>query len=1609
MATLANLSPNPDDPFVNPAASTQPSPHRYASFDNQVFSLYNSGSPAQARRALEAHLKDTDRRIQDASKLGTNLVQQRKELAARLKEVEETASEKITPELQKKLDQLEKEYSDIGRDSARAFLPKSRIVSTDFSAAPPSPAIFVSDGRPSPVKRNPTEGSRRQRNQPSSRVHDIEFATEISTSLLAQVRQLQAVLAEKENALKDATADKQQLELDMTSMMHRMRMLDESEQKCKDENWNLETQMQDLTAQLREATDKEQRLSQQHKFAQAEKDTAERELEDLKAAYGKLSDDHESIKKHHEAELFTLRRDVNYHETARDTLLKKVEELTSQNTQLAKAVAARWNADSHAQDSQNSQGRDSGNSEVATPDVSPQISPVKATPRHGMLESETLKSSLTHAHRMIQNLKNNIHREKTEKFELKRLLQEARDELENKRSDSNAGLLLNKKRRSDDSGIKFNKGARPDKLGAARTAKHEIIMDEDEWEDHSLIEDPGRLAPLNLTPGIVPFGSFNFGRTAAAFGKPENADTTDAFETADERSATDGFQTANELDDNTNTETDAPFMTGAEDMDSDDLTETEISPSKVQATTLRPVSRPSPYTTGKAENRHSFMSTASASADEFETIRTPVQAQQPKYKLRFSKARRSTPASARDSTALVSDFAESPASQASQRTPVQSAQSLSAELDGLSDESDSDEETSTDVENVPVGSESARKPTLLEAPIMTEVSRPKMVDSAMMTEPWEPESKSIVSAAAGAVGTAIAGVTGYALGRSATPDPEHVESKRDFASVVSHDFVPVSPKKPAAQPLTMSNQASTHTEPVVAVQAVRELAMSTFSSSHTEPVSAVHPVKEQEKLSLSTFSTSHTEPQIVAPIMKEPEQFSLSTGPATHTAPIVPVPEIKKPEQFSRSTGPASHTEPIAPVAPTVAAGLLSFAMSPFKAMSSEPKLPVTPEPIQTRSLEFSSFTTSHTEPMTPVMSQFGKGLGAEKEDLAFSPVQTQHLEPVQAASMLPRKSSMRGAMFAMQADKEFPEDTSKAIPGTNSARPGAAFLSSALQPLSHATSKDSLQRKPFSQEPRSFAGNKGANFEEPTHVFADENMSDPRPGLDSQYRQPFAEVSNNIGPSKRSMSSTREKPVMRRIPTSEMGTQTMVSSDEIDKMMRRKTPLQAPAFNIDQSSSLKMESPRRTSEAPHRPASAGSMQKNIKLPPPLPLDHTQRIAAATSQKPLSPAMGPPPIPAGSFNRPPPLTRSRTPSISKSIQSGRGTVNRALAPVPSGRPDPLSPLTRASSISSFVSEVDERFQTGRGVLFPEDMLPATDPRMIQAITQTMIGEYLWKYTRKAGRSEISASRHRRFFWIHPYTRTLYWSEHDPSTLGKQQSKAKSVAIEAVRVIQDDNAYPPGLHSKSLVIVTPGREIVFTAPTAQRHETWFNALSYLLLRTGPEQDNEEMTQDMIDEFNPTMRSQSRNTVRTRVSLSSYNSRMTRNSSPQRPHASEVPSLGHRQSQAASLRRSAQGSGANDGSQGRTSIMSNIFKSPGEGMRGSFSSMRSKSAMSSRRPTEATIYDASVVEDSTEDFGGMLSPHEHGFDMLENVRSCCGGESCPNLPELRSKVLIQVRQT
>ncbi len=130
-------SPSIGDSDIIDSRPRRPS-QRYSVVDVPGLQQQNpTGSPAAAKRALEAHLAETNRRLEEASSLGTALVQQRQALADRLRDVEQQQHEReIGPALQQKLVDVEREYHELGRDSARAFLaPRARPSSAEDSNA----------------------------------------------------------------------------------------------------------------------------------------------------------------------------------------------------------------------------------------------------------------------------------------------------------------------------------------------------------------------------------------------------------------------------------------------------------------------------------------------------------------------------------------------------------------------------------------------------------------------------------------------------------------------------------------------------------------------------------------------------------------------------------------------------------------------------------------------------------------------------------------------------------------------------------------------------------------------------------------------------------------------------------------------------------------------------------------------------------------------------------------------------------------------------------------------------------------------------------------------------------------------------------------------------------------------------------------------------------------------------------------------------------------------------------------------------------------------------------------------------------------------------------
>lgn len=234
------------------------------------------------------------------------------------------------------------------------------------------------------------------------------------------------------------------------------------------------------------------------------------------------------------------------------------------------------------------------------------------------------------------------------------------------------------------------------------------------------------------------------------------------------------------------------------------------------------------------------------------------------------------------------------------------------------------------------------------------------------------------------------------------------------------------------------------------------------------------------------------------------------------------------------------------------------------------------------------------------------------------------------------------------------------------------------------------------------------------------------------------------------------------------------------------------------------------------------------------------RIPPEVGSRPSSRVSGPPPSAYSGRNtrvdKTKPSTGGRRGSDGASLIS-KNSVRRQHPSMraPSAQSfasDVTSDISRASGVSSRASDYNDG-PTGQQrsmIVGPGNEQVSTDPVILNAITQTMIGEYLYKYTRKMiGRQGHSAKRHQRYFWIHPYTRTLYWTLQAPAEAVAAEANNKSAFIQDVVVVEDMNNTPAGLYHMSIMVITQAREVKITAPSKEKHDMWVTALSYLVNR------------------------------------------------------------------------------------------------------------------------------------------------------------------------------------
>jgi hypothetical protein len=1419
-------------------------------------------------------------------------------------------------------------------------------------------------------------------------------------------------------------------------------------------------------AAVKDAVEREKRLNSSLSTSNSEKSAVERELEELRQANAKLVEEQAISQKANDSEIHLLRRNLTAGDAEKLALHKKLEELTGQNQELAKAVAMRI----RQYESQGSRDlpddRDDEEAEQITPESSPPPSPNKFTPRHNHLESETLKSSLGHAHRMIQNLKSTIHREKTEKIELKRMLQEARDEVEQRRRETNAPNASTKRLKTKDNS--FRKPARPDLLGAGRKEKSsvELELHDTDWEDNAGQGSPTRSAMAS---------SANRSRSGAISPPDE---PSDIYQTATE--AEDGFETANERA--TATESEA-FQTGVESMaddssdDSADLTETE---NNVQTT---PRTRVPSLMMAKARDRNSYHSTASATSDEDETdggFPSPSQTHISSRRVRSKRSvlRRIRPSGEAPmaSNSRPSSARNSPAPSFEERPVAQEGQSLFAELAEL-EGGDEEEDGAGDASQASTPrmgpSLDSRRPSEI---MLDSLPKPVMVDSGMMTDPWEPSTPVAAMAEAAVAGAAVASVAGAAVSAVSEPTTPQRSVDREIAAegeetpkLVSSGTqwtplkpgtgdndhlanVPTPPKmawderavetqlveaSTQAEPAEMGIATISSQETLPTAPSWPELAISYLPGGSTEPVKQELPVPEIPKMSFSSIASQSTEP--VQAIIPEPEpvvpvepvrelpELSLSSHFIHATEPVQarlpepePLPEPVVEEIYipdmAVSTISSQHTEPVEaepapapepiivpapvpePVIPDLSISLLDPAFTePVKAVPAPPPEPIViPAPVP--------------EPILP--------------DLSISLLSPAVTEPVKAVPAPPPEPIV---IPAPAPEPVIPDLTITLLDAASTEPVTPRVVELPPLPVPSISTLRSVETQPVQSVVRviprmSDYAIQTDPMEEPKAVAAavviheDEQDRSIEPARDrsgtstSDRRRSTGLALSDISGNALLPQSDRQRP---SFVSSDQGSQTILSSKQIDQILMDREPAR-PVSSADGRQTMEMaalgaaagaaaaspfatpklrprlqpqSSARSGSSSQRRPDTASSQTSSLSVHPPLPADHREAIAAAEKRSidiPPAPSpgtMGPPLAPASAY-RVNVQTAPRTPNDQS---TGPGSA-RTVSTQAHMRRGSQSQMSRRSSVSSFASELEERFNMNpyAGPM-PHGYGTNTDPRMIQAITQTMIGEFLWKYTRKTGSSDMSSTRHRRYFWVHPYTRTLYWSDQDPQTAGKSQLRTKSVPIESVRVVADDNPYPPGLHCRSLEVISPGRKVRFTATTSQRHETWFNALSYLLLResndNGEDNDN-GVTLDDIDEFNPGFRSSSRQTAR--MSLSSYNSR-THRQPPKTQRAASAMSMRSTGGTPGRASPALSTSGPNsslqvpeDPPQRSSSRLSTILNSS---IRGSIASLKG------RHGQAASLHDESIRDQPSIE---NLAHDAEDEDRLENVRACCDGK-------------------
>jgi hypothetical protein len=1337
----------------------------------------------------------------------------------------------------------------------------------------------------------------------------LEFAFEIGSGLLTEVRRLQSLLAERDKAIQDIKEEKDDLEKTVESLRTALRQQEQSADKFKEENWNLEVTLQELRTQLVETQGTTQRLEgEQKRLAKLLTTTREavdhhkNEAERHQNAFVELKAKHETDVAQARRHAASLQRDKSDLQQTVDSLKAEAAKASRRlprfgtpltpNGALSSAVATpAQEEDDVFSNAASTNRKKMDNSAIFPPDgfenydSSPEQSPSRPflAPNHPTNEIEALQQRLAHAQRQINTLKGSLQREKELRIEYKRKLEStpARDEQEKNEEQEGEDMFPpveeQAKQKPRLTPFRVGRGGKSARRGrggltlfqrlAGRAPAPEHLEDGDDF-DAAEQSSPPPLPPLNL-----------------------NAATEDEDQPADGMLDEDENDEESELQRSPSSRlasasnrASVASVTSIEGMDP------AFANILRRSTSGRSISHGS-----SSPLRHSLLSRSARARPvsrrnrggaAFQEARPPSFAGQPEalanelgqLGLGNLEDTFELPETTRETTEIAcqTDFEE----QAPMPVPQVIVQSPTLpELPLAPSASEMGIQVDPEPVIVPSRSDVSSQTEELEKPAESEpIVPPSKSDASLQTD--EPE-KLIELPAPIRIDSAV-------QHEDLTPRPVMISSGMSTDPLPTPEPVPVPVSAP--EPIRVSVSASAvQTDPARMAHADVQTAPEVIVVKHDMDTQTPPPAAISEaQIQTSAVSTTDADVQVAVQVAEASVSTAIprrrsyadmsvgdSSGDTTFILGLARgTPEDEDDVDIDDArTETGTHTETDlddyvdARDGMPLATPMTESSMDDYHSIltvtdndfseSDEESIKASRLPSrQGMSRIASSSQPSPVTPSSPSPPPRTYESVAVSCDILQEKEEVVAPEDTTAATITPpAKPRLELKEISIQTDDWFPPQ-----PTALSAPPSPAPASS---PALYRVGPTSQQFQFISPPPSAGPTTSSQQFITAPSSTSNSTVRDiPASLIPTPIPRPRTSHSDRRQSIESTLSLARDEALVRSRTPSNV-TPAVVDKSRPPMMVIPPPPRQPPPLNAmpppnfipekrqhtSSTSSQDVPPPRPSSPPPpeliqrattptfgqvlsvpgtrpfglrHHPSSAASSQGGIRQPP-----STGSFRSGTAGRPLLSNVS-----ALSHS---PRERERREMSTTSLISGGHSME-----------------SQRSSISSEHMAYDQPSQRLAGVPAeagrPAGSGGATDPAVIHAITQTMIGEFLYKYTRKTIGKGHGERRHKRFFWVHPYTRTLYWSSADPGSSNVSESSAKSgkfrgfrpqyyiltsfaAYVEAVRSVLDPNPMPPGIYQYSVVVSTPQREMKFTAPTKERHDIWINVRIFLLFHYG----------------------------------------------------------------------------------------------------------------------------------------------------------------------------------